>query len=351
MRIRWKLDQAPYRISSNRSIHAAHAQRGLTLVELMMTLAIGVVIAGAMMALFSQSIQTRNQIERAGEKSEGGRFALSYLANELRLAGFYGEFIPNAYDPVLNTLCNGGARTNDLAWTATANLPAAVRGIPAAAAAGGTVDGCLDLPDYRENTDVLVVWRADTCVDAAGCPGEGLPPLTPRKKIFYIADCNRCDASENPPIPTLKELAMDGVGLAWSATPVTLVPGVEQIKFAFGVDSDLDPLAARPENKDGVVDYWAKANAAAGAPATNDLLPSGANLGAAVTNPNGDNWNDVMAVRIALLIRDLSTTNGHLDNVSYMVGDEEVAAANDSYKRRVFTTVTSLTNVMGRRER
>lgn len=329
----------------------AGIQRGVTLVELMLTLAIGTVIAGALMALFSQSITTRNQIERAGQKSEGGRFALSHLTTELRLAGFYGEFIASAYDTRLNSLCNAGAvRTNDLAWSPTATLPAAVRGIPGAEIDDDDlVDGCLELPNHRENTDVLVVWRADTCVEAGGCPGEGLPPLTPRKKIFYVAECNRCDASENPPVPTLKELSMDGVGLAWSATPVTLVPGVEQIKFTFGVDSDLDP-AVKPENQDGVVDFWGAVNPVAGVPGAN-LLPNAANLVAAQSNANGDNWTDVVAVRISVLVRDLAPTNGHLDNLSYMVGDTEIPPANDSFKRRVFSTVSALTNVMGRRER
>lgn len=323
-------------------------QRGVTLIEIMAVLAIGLLIGASLMTLFSQTIRTRNQIERAGQKTESGRFALNYLSTELRLAGFYGEFIPNAVTPVLNTLCDGGAeRTNDLGtgWTATSNLPAAVRGIDAAAATGGTVDGCLALPDYREGTDVLVVWRADTCTDAGGCPGSGLPSLTPRKKLYYVADCNRCDAAETTPIPTLKEMVMiAGAGPAWS-DPVSLVPGVEQMRIEYGVDSHLDPA-----DNDGVVDELSSANSDNTAPTATEL-PSFDNLVASSFNANGDNWDDVIAARISILVRDLQPTTGYVDSQSYRVGGSTIAPANDSFKRRVFSTTAALSNVQGRRER
>lgn len=323
-------------------------QRGVTLIEVMIVLAIGVMIGAALMTLFSESIQTRNRIERAGQKSEAGRYALAHLAAELRLAGFYGEFIPSAITPVLNTLCDAGTiRTNDLTWNTTANLPAAVRGIAAAAVTGGdVVDGCLTLPDHRAGTDVLVVWRADTCSDAGGCPGStGLGPMTPRKKLYYVADCNDCSPSDQ--IPTLKEMTMDGVNRTWSATPVSLVPGVEAMRFEFGVDSHLAPAV-----DDGVVEYFGTANVG-GATPTDSQLPSLENLAATPisANTNGDNWDDVLAVRISILVRDLAATTGYVDNSRYVVGDIEVDPPNDSFKRRVFSTTMTLTNVLGRRER
>lgn len=323
-------------------------QFGVTLIEIMAVLAIGLLIGASLMTLFTQTIQTRNEIERAGQKTESGRFALSYLSTELRLAGFYGEFIPNAITPLLNTLCDGGAeRTNDLGtgWTATSNLPAAVRGIDAAAATGGTVDGCLVLPDYREGTDVLVVWRADTCTEAGGCPGAGLAPLTPRKKLYYVADCNRCDAAETTPIPTLKEMVMiAGATPAWSA-PVSLVPGVEHLRVEYGVDSHLNPA-----DNDGVVDQISLANSDNSAPTAAEL-PSFGNIVASSFNANGDNWDDVIAARISLLVRDLQPTRGYVDSQSYQVGDITVGPSSDNFKRRVFSTTAALSNVQGRRER
>lgn len=327
---------------------SARTQRGVTLIEIMIVLAIGLLIGASLMTLFSQTIRTRNQIERAGQKTESGRFALNYLSTELRLAGFYGEFIPNAVTPVLNTLCDGGTeRTNDLGtgWTATSNLPAAVRGIDSAAASGGTVDGCLALPDYRAGTDVLVVWRADTCTDAGGCPGSGLAPLTPRKKLYYVAECNRCDAAETVPIPTLKEMVMvAGASPTWS-DPVSLVPGVEHLRVEFGVDSHADPA-----DNDGNVDVLALANADGSAP-TAEELPSFDNLVGASFNANGDNWDDVIAARISILVRDLQPTTGYVDSQSYRVAGSNVGPANDNFKRRVFSTTAALSNVQGRRER
>lgn len=327
---------------------AARRERGVTLIEIMAVLVIGVLIGASLMTLFSQTIKTRNQIERAGQKTESGRFALSQLSTELRLAGFYGEFIPNAITPVLNTLCDTGAeRTNDLGagWTTTSNLPAAVRGIDGAAVASGVVDGCLTLPDYRDGTDVLVIWRADTCTETGGCPGSGLAPLTPRKKLYYVANCNRCDAAEVTPIPTLKEMEMiAGATPAWS-DPVSIVPGVEHLRVEYGVDSH-----ANAADNDGVADYLGFANTDNSVPTATEL-PSYENLVASSFNANGDSWDDVIAARISILVRDLQPTTGYVDSQSYRVGDSTIGPANDNFKRRVFSTTAALSNVQGRRER
>lgn len=293
-------------------------QQGFTLVEITMALAIGVVLVGAMLTLFAQSVQTRNQIERVGQKTEAGRFSLDMLTMELRLAGYYGEFIGNPVDTALNNLCDAGAhRTSDLGtgWTAaTPTLPAAVRVIPAAQiAAGGVVDGCVVLPNHRTGTDALVVWRADTA-----------PPATSRKKLYYIAACNDCAAADG--VPTLKEMVMAaGAAPAWSDA-LAMVPGVEQLRVEFGFDRK----PAAPAIPDGVVDYFA-------------LQPTA-----------GDGWDDAVAARVHVLVRDLIETRGPPINLSYVLDDPVNPIAinpSDRFQRRVFSTTTVLNNVMGRRER
>lgn len=286
-------------------------QKGVTLVEILMALAIGLTISLALFQLLTQSLSARGQIERTGQKIESGRYALDFIGNEARLAGFYGEFIPGLIDSTLNSLCDGGAvRADDLTWNPTATLPAAVRGIAAADVAGDTVDGCLGLPNYQNGTDVLVVWRADTAT------------LVPRKRVIYVAQCNVCGTPDG--IPTLKEVTITSVGgAAVVAAPVALALGVENLHVEYGIDNDVLGAASY-----GVVDEY--------------KVPSAP---IALTD-----WPNVMAARAFVLVRDLAVTPAHKDTNSYVLGSKAIAAKNDQFRRRVFSSTAVLTNVIGRRE-
>lgn len=289
----------------------AAKQEGVTLVEILMALAIGLTISLAMLQLLTQSLTARGQIERTGQKTETGRYALDFVGSELRMAGFYGEFIPASIDSSLNNLCNGGTvRFNDLTWNETAALPAAIRGVAAADVAGDKIDACLDLPDYLSGTDVLVVWRADTS------------SMTPRKRVIYVAECNVCGTPDG--IPTLKEITITQVGGAAAvANPVALALGVEALHVEYGIDNDAPGAAGY-----GVVDEY-KTPAAPLAIA---------------------DWPNVLAAHAFVLVRDLAVTPGFKDTNSYVLGSKAIAAKNDQFKRRVFSSTAVLTNVIGRRE-
>lgn len=75
-----------YRRSSSRSL----VQSGLTLLELLISLAIGVLLAGALIAVLTGSISTyRIQFGHA-RVFENARFAMRLLARDIRMAGFFG---------------------------------------------------------------------------------------------------------------------------------------------------------------------------------------------------------------------------------------------------------------------
>lgn len=294
-------------------------QQGLTLIEILLVLALGVIVTGAVLSLFTQMIQTRSHIERTGQKTEAGRYAIDLLTTQMRLAGYYGEFIPASIDTVLNQLCDGAAvRTNDLgagpAWNPAAALPAAVLGF---SDAGVAATPCIDLSDHVAGTDVLVAWRADT-----------QDPWTARKRLYYVADCDDCGTPDG--IPTLKEMTLSAGDVAWSA-PVSMVPGVEQLRIVYGFDRVVDP-GTGAVTLDGVVDNYRR-------------LPNPVAVA-------GEGWPDALAARVFVLVRDLQTTNGHVDTATYVLDDPATPfdPPNDAFKRRVFTGTTVFNNVIGRRE-
>jgi len=61
----------------------SYKQRGLTLVELMVALTVGLLLTGAVVALFVQNKESTRQNETINRMQEAGRFAMQILRNEL----------------------------------------------------------------------------------------------------------------------------------------------------------------------------------------------------------------------------------------------------------------------------
>lgn len=63
-------------------------QRGVTLIELMISITIGVVLLGAILAVYSATSSTGRQSETATRMSEDAAVAMNYMANYIRMTGY-----------------------------------------------------------------------------------------------------------------------------------------------------------------------------------------------------------------------------------------------------------------------
>lgn len=347
--------------------HRPHARRpqaararGFSLAELMIAITIGLLILAGMTTLFVNNSQAQAEVEKGNRQIENGRFGISLLSNDLRNAGFYGEFDPSAMATpgVLPSPCE------DTLAGIKAAMALHVQGVNDASASS-TGLGCL--ADLVTGSDVLVVRHARTCVlGTANCGAVGdtgpflqaslcnntdeldsgqitkyyglettstaltlhsrnctsLAPV--RRYLTYIYFLAAND-EEGDGIPTLKraELQMSGTAIVFSI--VSLVEGVEKMHFQYGIDS---LPAALP---DGVADSF---SADPGTPAA---------------------WRNVVSVKINLLARNLEKTTGYKDEKSYTLGTDAggaelvIAASQDQYKRHVFKALAALSNPVGRR--
>ena len=66
-------------------------QRGMTLIELMIALAIFMIITAALFSLYIDSNRNYSEDEVFARMQENGRFALKMIAQDLQLAGYWGE--------------------------------------------------------------------------------------------------------------------------------------------------------------------------------------------------------------------------------------------------------------------
>lgn len=66
------------------------ASRGLSMVELLVALALGLIITAAVLQMFLASKTTYRMQEALARVQENGRFAIGQLANDIRMAGYMG---------------------------------------------------------------------------------------------------------------------------------------------------------------------------------------------------------------------------------------------------------------------
>jgi len=65
-------------------------QQGMTLIEIMISLLIGVFLIGGVLQIFINTRQTYRMQENLSRMQENGRFAMNFLTKDIRMAGFYG---------------------------------------------------------------------------------------------------------------------------------------------------------------------------------------------------------------------------------------------------------------------
>lgn len=356
------------RRTASRPSSPPRRQAGLSLVEMMVGITLGLIVVAAVTVLFSNNSRARQETEKTSQQIENGRYAAQLLIDDLRLAGSYGEFSPAGLGTP-GTLPDPSA-VDSASLAAAIALP--VQGYDGGAGLPSGVAALL--ADRRTGSDVLVIRRASTCVaGSAGCDamdttrytyfqtalcanqltllapsaqfaigtdsnvftssnpavtGGANPPSFLAKKdcataadrrayfvrIFFVANNNNAGDG----VPTLK-VADLGAG-AFSVAP--LVAGIEQMQLEYGVDTNGD-----------------------GAPETYTAAPADATA-----------WRQVTAAKIHLLARNLQTTAGFSDTRTYVLGAKSDGSDNtfgpygDGYKRHVYTSAVRLNNVAGRLE-
>jgi len=335
-------------------------QAGLSLLEMMIAMTISLFLMVGLAGIFANSSRTQNELTKTARQIEDGRYALSVLAEDLSLAGYYGYF----YSPAAPTALVDPCELTTMA-TLRAGLQLPVQGYDSPASPPAPLSGCLSAANHLDGTDILVVRRAssqvtpiaslvtnevylqansETSLSAnpvinTGTASnfntgplflkDGVTPAPVRKlhvHTYFIAPCSVpngggsvCTGAADDagsPIPTLKrmELTVDSGG-ARVIDIVPLVEGVENMQIDYGIDSD----------NDGAQNSW-------------------------VTEPaSAADWANVMAVRITLLVRNVEQTPGFTDTKTYNLGLAGDVTPGGSYRRHVYQSMVRLVNPSSRR--
>jgi len=354
-------------------------QQGFTIVELMVAIAVGLLMLAGLSTLFAGNNNSQMEIERANRQVENGRYAMQVITGDLRNAGYFGEFDATSIVP---------ASVPDPCSTSItdiqAAIPLAVQGYDNVAS---STLNCLSTAGVKAGTDIVVVRHTQTCVvDAADCE-----PASAGGPFFQASLCNNslelgggtlngafqvgtntagfglhqrnCNSDgtsgtaavlrrllihiyfiannsmAGDGIPTLKRADIVSSGSTISVAIVPLAEGIENMQIEYGVENPADETAV-PSIADGVADVY-----------TPDVEAAFACADAACRI---NNWSHVVSLKVNLLARTLSPSLTYTDTKSYNLGTKAdgtanvIAAANDKYKRHVFTQMVGLPNVAGR---
>ena len=323
-------------------------QQGLTLVELMIAVTLGLMILAGATTIFVRNSRTSEEIRKANQQIENGRYASGLLADDLKNAGYLAEFDPST----LSTPTAPNPCATDLA-SLKAGMAMPVQGYDN----GATVPTCIS--DYKTGTDIIVVRRASTCalgepgcdaavsgavyLQASGCNdaselGSGdvtkfyamdtvLTNLTRKRvdcigtnpapvhqyrvHIYFIAN----NYKTGDGIPTLKRAEL-GVS---SFSVVPLVEGIENLQVEYGVDNLTTPT---------------------GTPASFTSSPA-----------SDQAMRNAVAARLHLLARSTTPSLGQADAKTYALGPGVTytpSGADAAYKRHLYEATVRINNTAER---
>jgi type IV pilus assembly protein PilW len=336
--------------------------RGLTLIELMIAMTLGLVLVGGAFKIFMDSSRTYGIHETESRLEENARYVVSVMEADLRMAGYWG-FAKGVSgitgttlqtDPAATTLAGAAASTcgtnfgtdlgtplegaNDgysLVCTAYQGRPmpssdtltvrrAALNASSVSASAIGPLRIC------STRTNVALVNTVSAC-QADQTPAENSPGTIHDliAHTYYVAR----DAASSSNVPTLWRKSLNNVGTVPTFQDEEILAGVEDLQVQFGIDYT---------GTTGIAQQYVDPIAAGS-------LPSGA---------------QIVAVRVWVLIRADTQESGFTDNRTYVYANRATQNGtvrdlttgstagmayqpNDHYRRLLVSRTIMIRNVLG----
>lgn len=266
-----------------------HSQYGLSLVELMVALALGMVLIAGFLQIFMSVRSTYATNEGASRVQENGRFALDYLARHARMAGYSDPKNTNRPLPIVPTgsTCNLGTNSDKFCTLHRALDTTAITG-----AEVGSQVGFEYQPSLIKDSD-----------DRFDCKGS---KFSSEKTIITTFTTK---VGKNSSALAVRCIAADGNPTSTNSTSLEeLVDGIDAFHIQYG------------------------------------LAPTGS-INQYVTANDVHNWSEVGALRIAVLANSVTPiTPTSPQDKEYYLFETGPFTFNDGKMRQVFTTTVYLRN-------
>lgn len=256
-------------------VRGVRSQSGLTLIELMVALALGVLVTLAATMALVVSRQGFTAVDTAAQLRENARFSAELIQRVGVQAGYDNKFQSSGTLGLGNVPGTPGLNGFDNSWVPATGLPGSLsNGSRPTSGCGASTTACLN------GSDVLVVnYEGSPDGTMINCAGIAESVATRATSIFHVT---RSADGE----PTLSCTYLSGT--TW--TTVELVKGVEGLQILYGLDAPTSPNSAPPSANtcmDSVPDRFFTA----------------AQMVTGTTASTTDNWRRVRSVRVGMLFR------------------------------------------------
>lgn len=311
-------------------------QRGVSLVELMVSITVGMILVSGMLAMFIGALGDRNANANVSRLQESARYAVDVLTEDLRLSGYWGlNSNPRLVRKRKGDTVNGELTvlaTNDCSAKWYIDLHRPIDGLSNTSAPYDA--SCLPASlAYRAGTDVLVVRHVDsTPVATAGlqaatvyvrsdfddselfigttAPGgfsAGATNYALQATAYFVSNFT---TTPGDGLPALKRAILSAGPAIVSRNPQDIVlPGVESLQLQFGIDA----------NDDGNINKYVSAD---------EIAPD---------------WELVRAVRIWLLMRAEDAERNYTNTTVYALPDGNFTP-NDGFRRLLVSRTVQIRN-------
>jgi type IV pilus assembly protein PilW len=323
-------------------------QQGISLLESMIALAIGVFLLGGVMVAFSTMRGTTSETLGIGEVQENGRLAISILRRDVEHSGFWGQYQSQLSNNLLavpgapGSDCEGGSNsTNDGSfpvdsvwsfwslWATTATTANVLGCITDANTDSDVVQvkraisSATNVGDFRSNRFYLMSSSSSAAIVSGAAVSSSYPVIENAQNwmyqhlVYYVANKDFYGVT----VPTLmRRRLIVGSGGAAEMSSEPVIDGIENIRLMFGIDVDLDGRVDSYIGAEAVSrDYW---------------------------NQGSSDTSYILSVRIYVLARALEEDKKYTNDNAYSLGDRTVSGGGDHYRRMLFTTTVSVINAV-----
>ena len=319
-------------------------QLGFTIVEIFISLVIGLGLVLGVLSVFVGMHTTTEETTSYGELQENGRFAISLLTDDLLRQSFWGDLPDQLDSSLLMSSPNPAILPNDCvgAGSNNASFPAAIghfRSLWAVTATSANNMGCIT--NAKVNSDVLQIKRvvstptlpADIQDDryylisntnnGAIFAGTAAVPTVNfgtiweyQHHVYYVRE----ESFGSNVVPVLVQGTLQNDATNTMVLSM-VVEGIEHVHYMFGVDTD----------DDGIVNAFISAD---------NMLEA-----------HWDNEGNVriLAVKVYVLVREIFPDSQYENLNTYQLGDKTLTFTNnagegDNYRRLLFSSTVTLHN-------
>lgn len=372
-----------------REIRPGSSITGLTLVELMVSITIGLIILAAVARLFVSSRATYTLEEGLARVQESGRFALEFLSQDIRMAGYAGCSANLPSSQVANLVASATSVTSfnsdgiaGYKHTCTSSCTGALSEWDPDLTTAYFPTGSGEIQPIA-GSDVIVIQRADALSthlvekkdkkdkkDDENKTAElkvlnttAMANTLEQGDILMVSDCANADIFKvtNNPKDT-------GAGGKFTITHGTSGNTTNKLSTAYGNDAQIMKLVTRiyfvgrrNNNSSNPPALYRKELGSGGVLVTQELvegvevikLSYGEDTDTTKdgvpniyrTSPSAvANWRKVLTVRVGLLVRTPATVDQENDTRTYDLAGVTVGPYNDKYRRRAFNSTIQARN-------